>query len=64
MKLTKSQKKALDYFGLYLAKSQEEGAGWFCYTTDLTPASYPGSSCECLEDVVRWYRERILEANL
>jgi hypothetical protein len=54
--LTKLEQRALVYFGLDYAESDEEGAGWFCYTQ--TPDGlndYPGSSCECLSDVVEWY---------
>lgn len=55
-RLNKIEKIALAYFGLEYAKSQEPGAGWFAYTNhfNLHP-DYPGSSCECLEDVVSWY---------
>ena len=54
-KLNRIQKDALDYFHLYYAKSEERGAGWFAYMSQDTQAGYPGSSCECIEDVVRWY---------
>lgn len=58
MRLTKKQQAALDFFGLEFAKSEEQGAGWFAYTDypdDPPKNNYPGSSCECIEDVVRWY---------
>lgn len=59
MRLTKKQQAALDYFGLVFAKSEERGAGWFAYDDSPygspTKNNYPGSSCECIEDVVEWY---------
>jgi len=58
-KLTKTDKAALEYFNLDYAKSDEPGAGWFAYDQyDDRHPDYPGSSCECLEDVVRWYLNR------
>jgi len=56
-KLTKIQQLALNYFELDFAQSDEVGAGWFAYTSEITLTSYPGSSCECIEDVVTWYAE-------
>jgi len=48
---------AIQHFNLDFAESDEPGAGCFCYTDcfDLHP-EYPGSSCECLSDVVGWYK--------
>lgn len=60
-RLTKKQQAALEYFGLDYAKSDEPGAGWFAYTRGTDPGqnNYPGSSCECLEDVVDWYEKTL-----
>lgn len=56
MKLTRAQQRALDYFGLDFAKSDEPGAGWFAYTRNPGGENnYPGTSCECLVTVVEWY---------
>lgn len=55
MKLNKTQQKAINYYSLDFAESDEPGAGWFAYTTDDTRSTYPGSSCECIEDVADWY---------
>lgn len=54
--LTKLEQAAIEYFNLDYAESDEPDAGWFCYTDcfNLHP-EYPGSSCECLHDVVEWY---------
>ena len=57
-KLTTRQRQALEYYHLDYAESVEPGAGWFAYTTWSTVMGgvvYPGSSCECIEDVERWY---------
>lgn len=61
-KLTKKQQKVIDYFGLTYAKSDEPGAGWFVYTKSTKHPYYPGSSCECLDNAVNWYDERLREA--
>jgi hypothetical protein len=56
MRITKKQIAALDYFGLEFAKSDEPGAGWFAYDDKGGAINkYPGSSCETIDDVVRWY---------
>ena len=57
MKLTQKQQAALAYFGLTYAKSDEPGAGWFAYADYPPHPEYPGSSCECVEDVVAWYEQ-------
>lgn len=60
MKLTNEERDAIAFFGLQYAKSEELEAGWFCYTNrphEEPLNNYPGSSCESLDDVVRWYRE-------
>ena len=57
-KLTKEQESALDRFGLVYAKSDEPGAGWFAYDDEPDRNNgYPGSSCECIETVVEWFRD-------
>jgi hypothetical protein len=60
-RLTKVQERALEYFALDFAESDEPGAGWFAYTTEDTPAGYPGSSCETIEDAARWFIEELHE---
>lgn len=55
MRLTKKQQAAIDFFELDFAKSDELGAGWFVYCDHEPLNGYPGSSCECIEDVVGWY---------
>lgn len=57
--LTEEEQAALDYFDLDYAESDEPGAGWFAYTRGFEDGknNYPGTSCECLEDVVRWYHK-------
>jgi hypothetical protein len=64
MRITKKQIAALDYFGLEFAKSDEPDAGWFAYD-DKGEAihNYPGSSCETIDDVVRWYEAARLSAH-
>ncbi len=57
-KLTRVQRDALKYFGLMLAKSDEDGC-WFAYTNRPVQEplhNYPGSSCENIETVEEYYR--------
>ena len=58
--MTDEEEAAIKYFDLEYAESDEVDAGWFAYTniSDLQHPDYPGSSCECLSDVVEWYREQ------
>ena len=56
--LTEEEKAAIEYFNLEYAESDEPGAGWFAYTEMFNlHTDYPGTSSECLSDVVGWYRE-------
>lgn len=57
--ITKTQQLALAYCSLDYAESDEPGAGLFAYTTEATPASYPGTSCECVEDAAECVQGRI-----
>lgn len=59
MKLTKEEQSAIEFYALDFAESSEEGAGWFAYTTEDTPDSYPGTSCECVEDVALWHKQQL-----
>ena len=60
MRLTKTEKRAIEYWGLEYAESWEKDAGWFVYTTRETIPTYPGSGCECLESAVEWYKAEVL----
>jgi len=58
--LTKEEREAINFFNLEYAESSDGSGDWFCYTDcfDLHP-DYPGSSCECVEDVLTWYKKYI-----